>query len=140
MAQPREQCCLGRGTTTSRQQRGSPRPHGARVGNARMDARPRQLLLLSHAWDHASLPCQWSLLTRAPSGYTSSPPASCVIWAGISPEQDQARVPQIQINSFLPLRCHTSAQDTLHLPGICHYRSLSCFSVHQDRSGHVKSA
>lgn len=120
--------CLQRGITTFRQQRNSLRPRKAGADNAWMVAHLKRFLLF-HAWDSVSFPLdhQCSLLMRSSSKYTSSLPANCLIWAGISPVQDQTRVPQIWINCFLPLRCQVSGQDTLHLPEICHYHSPLLF-------------
>lgn len=56
---------------------------------------------------------QCSLLTQSPSKYTSSVPGNCLIWAGTSPEQGQARVTQIWMNCFWSLRCHSPYQTTL---------------------------
>lgn len=101
-----------------------PQTSRAHVGNAWLAAHPNWLLLF-HAWDCVSFPLdrQCSLLTWSSSKHTSSLLANCLIWVGISSEQDQARVHQIRINCFLLLRCHIPGQATLHLPEIC---SLSC--------------
>lgn len=88
--------------------------------------------------DCVSLPLDQAVLlvtTKSKSSKsTSSVPGNCFIWAGISPEQGQARVTQIWINLFLSLRCHSPSQAMLLLPEVC---SVSCFSVHQSCSGNL---
>lgn len=96
--------CLRRGITTFLQQWSSLRPWRTCVDNAWLAAHPNWLLLL-HAWDCVFflLDHQCSLLTCSSSKHTSDLLAKCLIWAGISPEQDQATVPQIGINCFFCL-------------------------------------